>query len=71
MLYESFLIKRTLLSALLSSYLLNFLTNFVSHYILMFLWISGRLIESKIILFDVLEAQEHPQSDYESTRSRR
>ena len=55
--------ESALLSALLPSYLLNFLTNFVNHYILMFLWISGSLISSKIMFFDALEVQEHPQSD--------
>ena len=29
----------------------------------MFLWISGSLISSKIMFFDVLEVQGHPQSD--------
>ena len=51
------------LSGHLPSYLLIFLTNFEVYHFLMFLMISGSLIQSKAMFFDALDISEHHWND--------
>ena len=51
------------LSGHLHLYLLIFLTNFEFYHFLMFLMMSGSLIQSKTMFFDAFDILEHHRND--------